>query len=513
MIKLLIADDERIIRETISTLIDWDSLGIHLIGLAQNGFEAYNIILDESPDIVLTDIKMPGLTGLELIQKIYEINKKTQFIILSGYGEFEYAKTAMEYGVRYYLLKPCNEEQIIRSINEILAEISKQTAFEKIEEEKKYLLSNMYRNYLLNIINDSLVSDCTDKEAMYQSIYKRYSKFLDFNYSPYKIFYIYYLEIDYLNETINKLESFRQNYSPGILFSYIYVQNTLILFFNSYTTNYDELISFLQELSFINQKVEVTIEHTSFKNLSDLLNQLLFKITRYEIIYYSDGSSITTICNYKNIISDVKACSVKIFYDNKEDADIAYSSILKILASVTDINLLKQLISSVIIYSASKSMLYSSISATEFMIKVGKSESCEDALNLLTSELKKIFTDYHCSEIIDTLSLKIMDYVEEHISDSGMSLKSIAENYLYMNEDYVSKKFLKETGQKFSNYLTGIRIKKAKELLADINPGKIQYVAEMVGYGNNPQYFSLLFKKNTGYSPSTYIKLIGNNNE
>lgn len=137
MIKLLIADDERIIRETISTLIDWDSLGIHLIGLAQNGFEAYNIILDESPDIVLTDIKMPGLTGLELIQKIYEINKKTQFIILSGYGEFEYAKTAMEYGVRHYLLKPCNEEQIIRSINEILAEISKQTAFKKIEEEKK----------------------------------------------------------------------------------------------------------------------------------------------------------------------------------------------------------------------------------------------------------------------------------------------------------------------------------------------------------------------------------------
>ena len=82
-----------------------------------------------------------------------------------------------------------------------------------------------------------------------------------------------------------------------------------------------------------------------------------------------------------------------------------------------------------------------------------------------------------------------------------------------MNEDYVSKKFLKETGQKFSNYLTGIRIKKAKELLANINPGKIQYVAEMVGYGNNPQYFSLLFKKNTGYSPSAYIKLIGNNNE
>lgn len=513
MIKLLIADDERIIRETISALIDWDSLGIHLIGAAGNGFEAYNMILDESPDIVLTDIKMPGLSGLELIQKIYEINKKTQFIILSGYGEFEYAKTAMEYGVRHYLLKPCNEVQIISSIKEILKEISRQTSFENIEEEKKQLLSNMYRNYLLNIINDSLVADCINNEQMYQSVYKRYSKFLDFNYSPYEIFYLYYLEIAYLNDAIKILENFRQKYSPGILFSYIYVQNTLILFFNSYTTNYDEIVSFLQSLSFANQKTNISVEHNNFKNLNDLLNCLLLKITRYETIYYSDGGSISTICNYKNIISDIKTYSTKMFADDKKDADAAYFSIVKILSSVTDINLLKQLTSSIIIYSASKSMLYNSVFAAEFMIKIGNLESCEDILSLLTAELKNIYTDYHSSEIKGTLSLKIMDYVEEHLSDSGMSLKSIAENYLYMNVDYVSKKFLKETGQKFSNYLTGARIKKAKELLSDINPDKIQYVAEMVGCGNNPQYFSLLFKKNTGYSPSTYIKLIGNRQE
>ena len=201
------------------------------------------------------------------------------------------------------------------------------------------------------------------------------------------------------------------------------------------------------------------------------------------------------------------------FADDKKDADAAYFSIVKILSSVTDINLLKQLTSSIIIYSASKSMLYNSVFAAEFMIKIGNLESCEDILSLLTAELKNIYIDYHSSEIKGTLSLKIMDYVEEHLSDSGMSLKSIAENYLYMNVDYVSKKFLKETGQKFSNYLTGARIKKAKELLSDINPDKIQYVAEMVGCGNNPQYFSLLFKKNTGYSPSTYIKLIGNRQE
>lgn len=69
MLKLIIADDERIIRESISKMIDWSSLGIELIGLCSDGIEAYNMILDECPDIVLTDIRMPGLSGLELIEK------------------------------------------------------------------------------------------------------------------------------------------------------------------------------------------------------------------------------------------------------------------------------------------------------------------------------------------------------------------------------------------------------------------------------------------------------------
>ena len=77
------------------------------------------MILDLYPDIVLTDIRMPGLSGLELIERMHEINKDMQFIILSGYNEFEYAKTAMQYGVRHYLLKPCSEQQIIDSIKEI----------------------------------------------------------------------------------------------------------------------------------------------------------------------------------------------------------------------------------------------------------------------------------------------------------------------------------------------------------------------------------------------------------
>ena len=87
MLKLLIADYERIIRETIFKIIDWKKYDIEVIGLCKNGIEAYDMILDESPDIVLTDIRMPGMSGLDLIREVHQTGIPIQFIILSGYGQ------------------------------------------------------------------------------------------------------------------------------------------------------------------------------------------------------------------------------------------------------------------------------------------------------------------------------------------------------------------------------------------------------------------------------------------
>lgn len=103
---------------------------------------------------------------------------------------------------------------------------------------------------------------------------------------------------------------------------------------------------------------------------------------------------------------------------------------------------------------------------------------------------------------------QIFEYVEQHISSPSLTLKSIAEQHLFMNTDYVSRKFQKETGLKFSTYLTSVRIRKAKEYLAASDPEKIQNVAKMVGCGNNPQYFSQLFRKQTGMTPSTYVAMM-----
>ena len=116
MLNLLIADDEKVIRESLANCLDWEAIGIRVVGCCANGPEALDAVMDTPPDIVMTDIKMPGLSGLELIEKIQQIDRDIEFIILSGYREFDFAQQAIKLGVRRYLLKPASEEHILESV-------------------------------------------------------------------------------------------------------------------------------------------------------------------------------------------------------------------------------------------------------------------------------------------------------------------------------------------------------------------------------------------------------------
>lgn len=119
MLRMMIVDDEQIIRESLSTLIDWSKLDIEVVSVCRSGLEAYESVIDDYPDIILTDIQMPGYSGLKLIEQIYKDNSPIEFIILSGHDNFKYAKEAMHYGVRHYLLKPCNDDELIAAVREV----------------------------------------------------------------------------------------------------------------------------------------------------------------------------------------------------------------------------------------------------------------------------------------------------------------------------------------------------------------------------------------------------------
>ena len=113
MEKLLIADDEEIELDGMAELIDWPSYGYELVGTAINGKRGLALIQEKQPDIVITDIKMSVMDGLAMIRAAQEQHVDTVFVVLSGYGDYEYTSQAMQLGIRHYILKPCDEAKIL----------------------------------------------------------------------------------------------------------------------------------------------------------------------------------------------------------------------------------------------------------------------------------------------------------------------------------------------------------------------------------------------------------------
>ncbi len=140
MLKVLIADDERKICQLIEKLIDWKSQEMQVIATAENGMEALEVIQNYHPDIVITDIRMPGYDGLELIRMGKEINPQMEFIIISGYRHFEYAQTAIRYGVSAYILKPIKKDELNETLHKLGEKFRENTRQLSHEEQLKLTL-------------------------------------------------------------------------------------------------------------------------------------------------------------------------------------------------------------------------------------------------------------------------------------------------------------------------------------------------------------------------------------
>ncbi|MFS0862078.1 response regulator [Fredinandcohnia sp. 179-A 10B2 NHS] len=123
---MVIADDEWMIRKSLAETIDWEQMGVTICGVAANGNEALEIVKSEKPHILLTDIRMPGLSGLALIEAITEVNPKMKTIILTGYSEFSYAQQAIRLGVTDFHLKPIDEIELKKSVGSIAIGIEKE---------------------------------------------------------------------------------------------------------------------------------------------------------------------------------------------------------------------------------------------------------------------------------------------------------------------------------------------------------------------------------------------------
>lgn len=502
MLKMLIVDDEEIICNTIAKIIDWEQMGIQLAGTCLNGVEAYHAILDESPDIVMTDIRMPGISGLELIERISHTNLNTQFIILSGYGEFEYAKQAMKSGVRHYLLKPCDKNQIIDCIKEVIRDCVDLRQREELKN-KSLLFNRLHTTLIHNVISAG-----TAISELSASFFDAYEKYMDFTDTPYQLCCLYYLEISCLDECLRTIALYLAPNAPQLSLYKVYLSNVLLLFFPDYSVSYRSLDHFMNTLSLEGQKTAVEYERKSYPNLKHLLHYLIPRLKRYDVIYFVDEGHLIPNFNYDQITSQISLLCPRLTDDSPSVRKDALGELADVLASITGrsffLQAATQLLVSVSTYASSTEIA----GISDFLSGLTSEPDLTAIQELTLAKCREIIGQAKASENYSAFISEIISYLKEHISDSNITLKWIAENHLYMNVKYVSRCFSRETGQTFSSYLTGLRIEKAKEILSGKDAEKIQNVAELVGCGNNPYYFSKIFKKTTAMTPTAYVKKI-----
>jgi two-component system, response regulator YesN len=260
MFKVLLVDDEPFVTKALKVLIDWEELGYSICGEASHGEEAVEIIKELKPDVVITDIRMPRMDGLELIRYCSEVLKaNSEFIVLSGYNDFKYAQQAIKYRVKEYLLKPIDEDELVDRLKELSKEFLKKK--ESLEESYKKAKLNMTYNFYRN-------SGCL---LLQEDITK-----LSFNYSFEKI-----LSIRYIIEAIDKGEKSNIESIVKEVFSQFYKSLSTVeaikMYLNSLIVELMKLINevggevdcFMQEYSsFVSRIEDLNFEETKKSTLN-----------------------------------------------------------------------------------------------------------------------------------------------------------------------------------------------------------------------------------------------------
>ncbi len=527
MYKILIVDDEDIVRDSIASIIDWNSLGFDEVYKAENGITALEIALDVKPDVVLTDIRMPFMDGLELSARLREQLPSTSIVILSGHDEFKYAKEAMSYGVLDYLLKPIGPESLSEKIAEIKQKLDMTKNEAKFLEKMRSQLHQSLPLLTEKFLN-SLITDTYSKRS--------YGDTLSFLGIP-------------LGEgpfIVSILEPDTSEIEPKDSDLYFYaVQNIAIESLPPsnpvFTDSYGRIIIIFS----IEENLGDENAHKGVLELLNILNTnvnlyLKIQITasigsivdKVKNLYMSYNEAISALeCKYtlgKNKIYDIKDMNYlesAIVYPH--DAFVEFMDSVK-SASPDLIMQASKSISFALkgeqaISIANIKLVFIEIIASLLKIlAVTKGTSKEvwelglalfgelDRLNSIESFVAKV-TDYALivSSEISSLRIKsssnivtrVIDYILNNYQQEDISLISAAK-FASVNASYLSTLFKKESGKNFVDYLNRIRIDKAIELLRSTDL-KAYEIANLTGFAN-PHYFSILFKKLIGISPSEF---------
>ena len=509
MYKVLLVDDERIILEGISKIIEWEKLHTMLVGKATNGIEAYQLIVDLQPDIVISDIKMPGMNGMELVSKIKEEYPHIHFILLSGFAEFHYAQKGMEYGVKHYLLKPCNENQIIEAIQQISSEI-------RMKEKKEHYLIQMKKKMetVQPFVKKQLLTELVTSKKSEKKVLAYYERIFHTKLEDKQICVVlFHLEGDFNYEHLFMLENVGNDiFESPILSSNI---GEHILFIVDAKSGQDELQERMKQIRknfslVYEMDMTVAVSRIGSITLTRKLYQEALECLSHRF-YLGEGSIITKKdIQQEQEIDSLDFGDLPLFLEIKSGnwakAEEEMNEIFEQISAKRDpIHLTRthiiQLFLSIIQVCCAKS-LSDYMGKISFLLEAKSIQAMKEFLLYHTKEITFTYYDKHKSSQSHVIE-QIKELINKELSNPALSLKWVA-TQVYMNADYLGKLFKQETGEKFSTYVTRMRVNKALEEIEKTDEIKIFTLAEMSGFGDNPQYFSQVFKKHTGYTPSEY---------
>lgn len=541
MYKVLIVDDESIIRKGLTNVINWKNLDCMVCGEASDGIEGMNKIEEFKPDLIITDINMPGVDGLNMIKRTKELISDSKIIILTGYRNLEYLQDAIKIGAFDYILKPSQIEVITSTIKRAVKELD----FTRHSEAEIIKLKEYFESKL-PLLKEKLLYD-----LMFDLNIKKDEIVEDLNF--YKIsmnnFIVMAVETELALEAGKDIdtneEAKNQNGSQLYQFGII---NTFESIFSEYfivesvTLNSKQIIFVVQPKGISNDNLVAKASEVAgnFQNLikncfnftisigisdagnspfelsertKEALGALNYKfylgsnsiIPFEDLKYFYKSVDFTLLENYeKMLIQNIK------IGDENSTRVILKDIFQYVNECAIEKDIIKNFYFNIINLITNMSLSYEAPEGAEvgqpkiqYIFELFHKCNSLIEMNTLLEKIAIITTSKihsYNEKSINTILQKAIDYINNNYQNA-LTLNGVAA-YVYVSTYYLSRMFTKELDKNFVDYLSEIRVEKAKEFLKS-SSYKTYEIAELVGIKDS-HYFSKIFKKYTGHTPSEY---------
>ena len=508
MYKVMLVDDEPHVLSTIEKLIPWDEFGISICAAAANGKEALRLMDKYSPDIVITDISMPEMNGLELIRQA-SAKHKFRFIVLSGYDDFDYVRTSMKLGALNYIMKPTTAEELTETITECL-EILDAGQNDALQTQTTEILRT---NLLTRLVTGSVsLKELKEKSSVLGRDLRGKTLL------PGIFMTTNNLSAETLRRITEVIHSTLLSKNSGYSFIDHKGNISVILAFDGELpalpeiyAQFDECVDKIIEtaepdiVAFVGPPAATTNELPHSYNMALSLIDFAFLLPSCKTIHpditVEKQSAITRTANFMTVFSYLKnkdAAALCGYIDDLVSPDKQVSDPIQAKYSTVEI-------ASILFSAAAALEIPSSIIDDfhkQFFFTYKNDISIDNFLESLHTLVEKIIGARDDSQ--PNYSSKIQTAVEivrSRYSDPNLSLKTLAYE-LGINSAYLGRQFKLETGQYFSDYLNSCRVAQAKHLFETTELPATE-ISVMVGY-TTTNYFYGIFKKVTGISTSSY---------